>query len=319
MIEKGVKVSIGVDLGGTTVKYALGSEQGEILKEDEKPSYAQKEVTKILDNIGECIREMKEYAQSNGLNPVAVGMGTPGTVDVPHGILMGSTPNFRYWKEVRVAEELKKRVHLPVFVDNDANLMALGEATFGSGIGKDNVICVTIGTGVGGGIIINGKIYRGAFYAGAELGHSTLIANGLACKCGGDGCLERYASATAMIRIYKQNARRAKKYLSSNEITVRDIFKQAKNNNPVAKQTVQDSAYYLGRGLASFINIFNPNIIIIGGGVAQAGKIYIDKVRETTLQYAMKRTSENVEIVAASLGNKAGFLGALYFALQCME
>ena len=319
MMKKGVKVSIGIDLGGTSVKYALGTERGEILKEDEKPSYAQDEVKKILDNIGDCILEMKEHAQSNGLNPLAVGVGTPGTVNVPHGILMGSTPNFRCWKEVEVAKELKKRVHLPVFVDNDANLMALGEATFGSGIGKENVICVTIGTGVGGGIIINRQIYRGAYYAGAELGHSTLIAGGLACKCGGDGCLERYASATAMIRIYKQHARKANEDLSSKEITVKDIFKQAKKNNPIAKQTVQDSAYYLGRGLASFINIFNPNIIIIGGGVAQAGKIYIDKVRETTLQYAMKRTSENVEIVAASLGNKAGFLGALYFALQCME
>lgn len=319
MVERDKRVAIGVDLGGTSVKYALGTDRGEIIKEDERPSYAHEDSSKILDNISEAIIEMQEYALSIGLNPLAVGMGTPGSVDVHRGILMGSTPNFRCWNEVPVAAELKKRINLSVYVDNDANLMALGEAKYGSGIGHDNVICVTIGTGVGGGIIINKQLYRGAFCAGAELGHSTIIADGLPCKCGGDGCLEKYTSATAMIRIFKELHDKNNLNLAKEEIDVKYIFNQLKEKNPIAERTVNECSYYLGRGLASFINIFNPNIIIIGGGVAQAGAVYIDKVREATIKYAMKKTAENVKIVAASLGNKAGFLGAIFYALDCSQ
>jgi len=320
MPDGNIKVGIGVDLGGTSIKYALGTNSGEIIKEDHRPSQAHVEIAKILDNLGDAINQMKEFARLNGYDPIAVGMGTPGSVEIERGYLMGSTPNFRYWRDVYVADELRERVDLPVFVDNDANLMALGEAKFGSGVGYQNIICVTIGTGVGGGIIINGELYRGAYCAGAELGHSTIVANGLTCNCGGDGCLEVYASATAMIRNYKNLCIEKNVILDRKTIDVKYIFERyKKNNDQLAMISIEQCAYYLGRGLASFINIFNPNIIIIGGGVAEAGDIYINKVKETTLHYAMDTPREKVKIVAASLGNKAGFLGALAYAFSRMD
>jgi glucokinase len=319
MRTKKNRVGIGVDLGGTSIKYAVGTRAGKILKEDQRPSHAKSEIKKVLDNLGDAINQMRDYAESEGYQPIAVGMGTPGSVEIEKGYLMGSTPNFRYWRDVYVADELKARVGLPVFVDNDANLMALGEAKYGSGVGHQNIICVTIGTGVGGGIIINGELYRGAFCAGAELGHSTLVADGLACNCGGDGCLEMYASATAMIKYYKEKHLEHKISLEHQDLDVKYIFEQYHKGNQIAKQTIDQCAYYLGRGLASFINIFNPNIIIIGGGVAKAGDIFINKVKETTIKYTMDIPRENVDIVAASLGNRAGFIGALAYAFNRVD
>ncbi len=170
----GDRVGIGVDLGGTAIKYALATESGKILQDGNRPSYSQSDKKSILNQIITAIHEMQKHAQNEGVSAEVVGIGTPGNVDIETGVLMGSTPNFRDWRDVNISEEVQSQVNLPVFVDNDANVMALGEARFGTGRGYKNLICITIGTGIGGGIMIDGSIYRGVACAGAELGHSII-------------------------------------------------------------------------------------------------------------------------------------------------
>jgi glucokinase len=309
------RIGIGIDLGGSSIKYALGTEEGEILKRGRRPSYATEEYKIILDELAKAVGDMIAYAKSMSLKVTAIGMGTPGSVDINKGFLKGSTPNFKYWSDVPIKSELEKRVGLPVFVDNDANVMALGEAKFGAGIGYNNIICLTIGTGIGGGIILNGELFRGSNFAGSELGHTTIKYNGLKCRCGGKGCLEKYASASAMIDQFYNESLRQRKTVEKEEINVKYIFQQMKSGNSLATDVVNRSTYYLGRGLANFLNIFNPNIIIIGGGVAEAGKTYLKKIEDVAFTYAMDCAKENVKIVGAKLGNKAGYMGAISFAL----
>jgi glucokinase len=310
------KIGIGIDLGGSSLKYALGTSQGEIIKKNERPSHATEKIEVILHEISEAILEIIAYAKAKRLKPSVIGMGTPGAVDVAHGFLKGSTPNFKHWQNVPIRDEIEKKVNLPVFVDNDANLMALGEAKYGAGVGHQNIICLTVGTGIGGGIILNGDLFRGSNYSGAELGHTTIKHDGLNCRCGGRGCLERYASASAMIESFYKKSMTHNPHIKKDRINVKYIFDQKKSGNPVAIEIIEKSTYYLGRGIANFINIFNPTLIIIGGGVSEAGKAYLKEVEDVAFHYAMDCSKENVKIVGAKLGNKAGSLGALGFAFD---
>ena len=319
MDKSGKRTAIGVDLGGTAIKFALAKEDGKIIKEDKKPTNTEATKETILANLGDAILQMKRYAEEHGYKPVTVGLGTPGSVEIHTGFLMGSTPNFLHWRNVEIKKELEKTVKLPVFVDNDANLMALGETRFGAGIGHHDVICLTIGTGVGGGIIIDDNLYRGFHCAGAELGHLSLDMEGVTCNCGGKGCLEAYASATAMLKNFKAHYEKNKIPFNAGEMDVRYIFKLYRQNDAIARQVIEAACYYLGRGLATLINIFNPSMFIIGGGVAEAGEIYLSKVRETAYKYAMEKPREGVQIVGAELGNKAGYLGAISFALESVD
>jgi glucokinase len=194
--------------------------------------------------------------------------------------------------------------------------MAIGEAKFGAGIGHQHIICLTIGTGIGGGIIVNGELFRGSNYSGAELGHMSIKHDGINCRCGGKGCLERYASASAMIESFRKKMISHTSTSEKENIDVKHIFMQMKSGNLQAAEIIEKSTYYLGRGIANLINIFNPTIIIIGGGVAEAGKAYLRKVEDVAFHYAMDSAKENVKIVGAKLGNKAGCLGALSFGFS---
>ena len=312
------RIGIGVDLGGTFIKYALGDENGSILKKGKKPTDAKAKKEVILDRMSEAVNEMKIAAQANGYQPVVVGVGTPGCVDVEKGVLRGGTPNFRHWFKVPVAEELKKRTGLPVFVDNDANVMALAEAQFGAGRGHNNVICLTIGTGIGGGIIINKKLYRGSNFAGAEPGHMSIKHDGRNCRCGGKGCLELYASATAMINHFKKISKKTGQTVDKN-INVKQIFELFAAGNKPAEETIELSSYYLGRGIANLMNIFNPTRIIIGGGVAGAGEVYLKRVQQAAFAYAMAEACKGTRIVSARLGNNAGYLGSIRFAFSQLD
>ncbi len=313
------RVGIGVDLGGTSIKYALASDTGRIVKEGIRPSYSQSDKMLILDNVATAINDLLQYARSENIRVDVVGIGTPGNVNIKTGMLMGSTPNFRDWRDVNISTELGSRINLPVFADNDANVMALGEARFGAGRAYRNLICITVGTGIGGGIIIDGSVYRGAAYAGAELGHMVIDVEGIPCNCGSKGCLEMYASATAMIKRFVSYCQRDKVICETKELNAAYLFELYAQAHPQARQTIDESIYYLGRGLASFINIFNPEIIIIGGGVAEAGELFLKGVREVTFRYAMEKPAENVRIERALLGNRAGYLGALNFAFEQLD
>ncbi len=313
------RIGIGVDLGGTFIKYALGYEDGKIIKESKRSTEADAPNEKILEDIADSVLEMINLARSEGLKPSVIGIGTPGCVNVDEGFLKGGTPNFKFWSEVPIANEIRKRTKVKAFVDNDANLMALAEARFGAGVGHANLICLTIGTGIGGGIIINGDIYRGSHFAGAELGHMSIKHDGVSCPCGGRGCLERYASATAICDYFSRLSRKKGIPVEKNEITVKKIFEMFKDRDKRAEETIEKATYYLGMGIANLINIFDPDRVIIGGGVAGAGNIYIKRIEKVAFHYAMPNAIKNLKIVRAKLGNKAGYLGALAFAFNQLD
>jgi glucokinase len=305
-----LRFAVGVDIGGTTIKHGICSSEGALIKHGSVDTPATSSREFILEQLKELIQENLNYASENKINVEAVGVGTPGSVDIERGFLTGSTPNFTHWRNVPIRDFLFDAFQIPVFADNDANLMAYGEYLFGSGRRKKDVICLTLGTGIGGGIIINGEIYRGSFYCGSELGHTTIDFEGRKCNCGGTGCLETYASATALIRDY--NAACSSRKVNN----TKQIFENLENGESTARVIIDKYIHYLGAGLANFVNIFNPQIVILGGGVSEAGEWFIEKVRNSTRSCAMQASFQNVEIVSAQLGNRAGMLGAAAFALN---
>jgi glucokinase len=307
------KFAIGIDIGGMFIKYGICSEGGEILFQAALETPAESPKVVILENLTKIIQDTISRADNTKIEISAIGIGTPGSVDVKMGALRGGTPNFKFWRDVGIVSYLKNKVDIPIFVDNDANLMAFGEYIYGVGKGKHNIICITLGTGIGGGIIINGEIYRGSFYAGAELGHMTIRYDGKKCNCGGIGCWEKYGSAAAMIQDYNKKNKK-------NKVTsTRLIFQRLFNGEKIAQNVVNKSIDYISAGVTNILNIFNPEMIIIGGGLSEAGSDFINKIDDKARQRSMGNSAEKVTIRAASLGNRAGMLGAAAFALSMME
>ena len=296
------KHAIGIDLGGTFVKYGLISNLGEILFKGELPvSGASCEET--LSLIGESIQRVVDDAAEKNIVLNGIGIGTPGVVD--NGVVLGGAENLDRWENINLGAIFSDKFNLPVLVDNDANVMGLGETTFGSANDCSDVIFITVGTGIGGAIVINGELYSGYKNRGGELGHLTIQHDGIECSCGGRGCLEAYASTSALIKQYADKTGKDVK-----EIDGRYIIQRYKENEPEAIACLNEHTDYLGHGIAGFINTFSPQKVVIGGGISEAGQFYIDMIKESAFKYSMPDCSTNTDIVSASLGNNAGCLGA---------
>ena len=237
-----------------------------------------------------------------------IGIGTPGVVD--NGIVLGGADNLDRWENIDLGTIFSDKFNIPVLVDNDANVMGLGETTFGSAKDCSDVIFITVGTGIGGAIVINGQLYGGYKNRGGELGHLTIQHDGIYCSCGGRGCLEAYASTSALIKQYADKTGKDVK-----EIDGRYIIQRYKENEPEAVSCLNEHTDYLGHGVAGFINTFAPQKVVIRGGISEAGQFYIDMIKETAFKYAMPDCATNTDIVAASLGNNAGCLGAASLVL----
>jgi glucokinase len=314
-MESNQELFIGLDLGGTFVKYALGFADGKLILKGKKPTQADKSQLVVFNVIFQAIDELLEEAKKLNGRVVAIGFGSPGAVDFDHGKLLGNTPNFADWGEADIRGTIESRYHFPVWADNDANLMAFAESRQGSGRGYNNIIALTLGTGIGGGILIDGQLYRGTNCAGAELGHITIKYDGIPCNCGGVGCIERYASAPAMVMNYIEKLKKSDKPLPV-DVTTETIFCKAANKEKEAIETIKDTCEYLGAALASILNIFNPQIVIIGGGVAEAGDGFIEKIRKVISSRAMKPSIKGLRLVRAQLGNDAGMVGAINLAAE---
>ena len=304
------QIIVGLDLGGTNIKSGVGLRDSTIIWESVQPTDATASPEKILNDLAIAAQQALKVAKQQNGNPIAIGVGTPGSVDVQNGFLKGGTPNFKSWKNVPIKAELEKILQLPVYVDNDANMMAYGEFRFGAGRGKNKIVTITLGTGIGGGIVLDGKLFRGHNCAGSEIGHMSICYNGKKCRCGGTGCWEVYASATAMLENFRQ-------WSDGREVTnTKEIFQLYHDGDAVARRVVEQEIEMVAVGTASVINIFNPEIFIIGGGVSEAGDWFIEKIRERVKDYAMPEALKGVQIVRAQLGNRAGWLGAAIFALE---
>lgn len=309
------KNRIGIDVGGTNVKIALVDEKGKIKYSNSVPTRAEMGYEYTVNNIKQAICDLLKETKLEPKNIEGIGFGFPGQVDYKSGIVR-LAPNIPGWVDVPIAKLIEDEFHIPTRVDNDVRCAALGELNFGAGKGCENLICITVGTGIGSGLIVNGKLVRGASNAAGEIGHIKLQMNdGPICGCGDTGCLEAFASGPSIVAMAEDYIRGGKstkfrEMANSNPITPYIVCEAAKAGDPVAKRIFTIMGEYIGIGMASVVNLLNPEKIIVGGGVADAGEILMTPLKETLKKRAMKIAGEAVEVVPAQLGNTAGVIGA---------
>ncbi|ELK46220.1 ROK family glucokinase [Halobacillus sp. ACCC02827] len=307
---------IGADIGGTTVKLAVIKEDGDILTKWEIPTNTTDMGASIPADIAEAIASKLQESGIDREQVAGIGAGAPGFVDTETGFIHEAV-NIG-WKDFDFGMHLKELTGLPVWVDNDANLAALGENWLGAGQGCKELIAVTIGTGVGGGIIANGNILNGANGTAAELGHVTVLPSGGApCNCGKTGCLETETSATGIVRKATIAANKDKTsilndLINKGELSAKAVFEAAANKDASAAQVVHEVTETLGMAIANLAIAINPEKIVIGGGVSKAGDILLKPLEEAYRKYALKRTAQASSFGIAQLGNDAGVIGGAY-------
>ena len=307
-------IAIGIDIGGMSIKGAAVDSNGRVYEKFSMPFVKGEPGEETIRKLADIV---KEYIVANGLeNKIAgIGLGSPGTLDIEHGIV--NYANNLGWENLHVADIFHEVLPYPVRLTNDANAASLGEAKYGAGKSYNNIIMLTLGTGVGGGIIINGKLYEGNEGKGAELGHSVIVVDGEQCTCGRKGCLETYASATALIRETKKamlSNRRSLMWKVCPDIDLvsgKVPFEAAKQGDKVAINVLDNYIKYLGEGILNFCNIFRPNVVVLSGGIANAGDYLFDRVNKyiKDRNYGYKMTPE-VKVVPAELGYDSGKIGA---------
>lgn len=312
----GKKYAIGIDLGGTSVKYALIDSEGVFHFQGKLPSKADVSAEAVIGQLVAAIGEVKAFAGTQGCKVEGIGIGTPGIVDSTNRTVLGGTENIKGWENLRLADSVEAEAGIPVLLGNDANLMGLGETLYGAGEGATHVVFLTVGTGIGGAVVIDGRLFNGYANRGTELGHVPLIANGEPCACGSVGCLEHYASTSALVRRFSRRIAEAGVSLPDEEINGELIVRLYKQGDKSAIESLEEHCDFLGHGIAGFINIFSPQRVIIGGGLSEAGDFYIRKVSEKALRYTIPDCAANTRIMAAALGNKAGSIGAASLFLQ---
>jgi glucokinase len=305
-------IYIGVDLGGTSIKVGICDENGKLLHQKEGPTDAEGGPEVVINHIAEYVRELVASSTYHWDQVAGIGAGIAGFLDIGEGVvkLSGNLG----WHNVPVKKMLEERLGKTVKIDNDANVAALGEAWGGAGAGIPNLVCYTLGTGVGGGIIINSKIYQGFSGVAGELGHISIVPDleAILCSCGQMGCLETVSSATGIIRMAKDAVERGDKTSLSlvETIDAKEVFDAAKAGDEAALRIVNRAAFYLGKSMATLAVVLNPQRYILGGGVSKAGEILFKPVREIFKKYTPGPAQEGVDIVPATLGNDAGVIGA---------
>jgi len=311
------QVVIGVDLGGTNLRTALLSVDGDILDKRKEPTHAADGWKKVVGRLVNNINQQRAIAEQRGMHGMAVGVGAPGIIQMDKGIVVKS-PNFPDWNNLPLRDELEKALHVPVIIENDANAAALGEQWLGAGCGIDSMILLTLGTGVGGGIVLNNKIWQGADGMAGEVGHITLIPDGRPCGCGNTGCLEMYASARGIVQSYRE-ASGMTEAAQASSVTSEMVYQTARNGDPVALHVMKEMGRLLGIGIANLINIFNPQMIVLGGGVKDAWDLFIGATHEEIMRRAFQVPAERTKIVPSLLGDDAGMIGAAAGALQKIQ
>ena len=299
---------IGVDLGGTNLRTALVTPEGNVLEKYKEATDASAGYQRVIEQLIRSIERQRNNAGKRGLAVSTVGVGAPGVIHANRGVVVKS-PNFPDWNNLPLKQLLETSIALPVCIENDANAAALGEQWRGAGKGIGSMILLTLGTGVGGGIILDGRIWEGADGMAGEIGHMTLVPEGRKCGCGNRGCLEMYASARGIVMSYREGRERS-------EVTAEQIYNDARAGDALARSVMSEMGRFLGIGMASLINIFNPEMIVVGGGVRDAWNLFIETARQEIRERAFAYPAERTQIVPSSLGDDAGMIGAAAAALQ---
>jgi glucokinase len=313
---------LAIDLGGTDIKSAILSPDGKIIYFGKYPTQASKGPQKVVAGILSAIKDslMKAALEVNEL--CGISIAAAGILDVKNGVVT-SSPSLPGWHNIPLRDMVAEKLGMDVCLINDASAAALGEHRFGAGRGADNLVYLTVSTGIGGGIIISGKLYVGADGCAGEIGHMVIEADGPRCNCGNFGCLEVMASGTAIANDAKRRIGQGETSLISefsggglDSITAEVVASAAKQGDSLACEVVDKAAYYLGVGLANIVNIFNPEVVVIGGGVSKMGDILLKPARKVVKQRAFKLPVRTVRIVRSRLGDKAGTIGAAVYLMD---
>ncbi len=316
---------IGVDLGGTNLKAAAFNRDFIKTAELRTPTEANLGSRHVLHKINDTIALLLCEHHLAEREIECIGIGVPGILDIENGISKFS-PNFHDWEDVRVVKSVEERFRVPAFIDNDVRVNLYGEWYLGAGKGKKNVVLLTLGTGLGAGVVIDGRMLYGATSSVGEIGHMNMYREGRPCKCGSFGCLGRYVSALGMIRTVKEKLQDGQRSIlcdwvqnDYDRITAQMISEAYDMGDAVAVHTLQETGELLGYGLVNVINLYNPEVIILGGGMAGAGERLLSKAREVVDHHALRISNAACTIVTAALGDAAGMVGAAIYAKQRLE
>lgn len=302
---------VGVDLGGTNIAVGLVDENYQIVARHSVPTNAGRPVEQLVADIAGAIKTVLQIAGKDISSCAMIGVGAPGTCDIPNGVVIRSYS--LSWKDVPLSEMLQKYFQIPVHIDNDANCAALAEVKAGAARGCQNMVLVTLGTGIGSGIVLDGKIYSGLSGSGTEIGHMLIDHNGELCFCGRRGCWDAYASVTALIIQAKRAAAgRPESILNTiPQINGKSIFEAADKGDITAKAVVAQYCSYIALGISDIVNIFAPEMILLGGGVSAQGDKILDPVRKYIRENCFDKREEAMpRLGIASMGNDAGIVGA---------
>jgi len=311
---RGEKYLGAVDLGGSKILSIIAQGDGRRLGEDRRPTDAEAGPDGVLERIVGSLQEVLAKAGLGQGDLAAVGICSPGPCDIDAGVI-SSAPNLPGWRDVPICRSLEERLGVPTRLENDANAAALGEHVYGAGRGCRHLIYMTVSTGIGGGLIIDGRLYRGATGVAGELGHMTIEPDGPLCGCGNRGCLEALASGTAIAARGEELVAQGGSALlvrlaqEEDDLTAETVSRAADQGDIACQGIIQRAGYYLGIGLASYVNIFNPEVIIIGGGLAKAGELLLAPARAEMAARAMPEALKAVQLKMAELGDYGGVMG----------
>lgn len=293
---------IAIDIGGTEIKYGLVSLRGEVIFSSSLLTEASKGVEQLLEKIFKIVEELKSE------KVLGIAVSATGQIDGAIGKVVGGIDLIPGWIGTNLVEILEKKYELPAILENDVNCAALGEMWMGAAKGKENFLCLTIGTGIGGGVVLKGELLRGENSVAAEFGHIQIVKNGVQCGCGNRGCYQSYASTTALLELAEEKI--------GKKLNGKEIFDEVHKNNIEYKEIVDEWADYFTDGLATLIYIFNPSLIVIGGGVSKQGDFLKNIFEKSLEKKVMKNYLEILEIKMAERGNDAGMLGAAHLLLE---
>jgi glucokinase len=312
---------IGIDLGATKISTALVDAVGKIIAQDYRETRAVEGQKAVIERMVDAAHQVMDEANIAPAQITAVGVCSPGPTDSRTGVVT-APPNLPGWKDVPLKQIIEEALGITTFLENDANAAALGEHRFGAGRGVQNMIYVTASTGIGGGLILNGQLYRGATGAAGEIGHITVLPWGPYCGCGNRGCLEALASGTAIAREGREMVRRGVPTLIADlaegnpeRVTAKLVAEAADKGDAEAQELLAEAMSYLGVGMANLVNLFNPELIVIGGGLTNMGEGLFGPVRRTIERRAFFAAAQAARVVPAQLGDDVGVLGAVAVAM----
>ncbi|WP_351222084.1 ROK family transcriptional regulator [Streptomyces sp. NPDC002133] len=302
-------IVIGVDFGHTHLRVALGNLAHQVLAEESEPLDVDASSAEGFDRAEQLVKRLVETTGIGRDKVIGVGLGVPGPIDVESGTL-GSTSILPGWSGINPSNELSRRLGVPVYVDNDANLGALGELVWGSGRGVRDLAYIKVGSGVGAGLVIGGQIYRGPGGTAGEIGHITLDESGPVCRCGNRGCLETFAAARYVLPLLQPS--------HGPELTMERVVQLAREGDPGCRRVIADVGRHIGSGVANLCNLLNPSRVVLGGNLAEAGELVLAPIRESVSRYAIPSAARQLSVLPGALGGRAEVLGALALVLSEM-